>query len=202
MTAMVRALCLLLLAGAVPALARPPLPPTLAHDDVGRTMAIVARAASRSGQWQAAARLWRAITVATPTDAAAWAGLGAALVRLDAPGDAIAALGRAENLAPDQAGVALDRGRAELALGHGPEAAAAFDSATRANPGDPRGWTGLGIAHDLLGAHASAASAYDRALAIDPLNVAARHNRQVSASMALAASPIPERATPSPGVLP
>ncbi len=199
---MLRAICILLLAGAVPAMARPPVSPALAHDDAGRTMAIVARAAARSGQWQAAARLWRAITVAAPTDAAAWAGLGAALVRLDAPQDAVAALDRAEDLAPDQAGVALDRGRAELALGHGIAAAAAFVSATRINPGDPRGWTGLGIAHDLLGAHAAAASAYDRALAIDPLDVAARHNRQVSALMALAVSPIAEATTPSPDVLP
>lgn len=194
---MLRTMLLLVIVGAGPAAARSPaLAPTSANAD--RMTSIVARAAARSGHWQAAARLWRAITVASPADAEAWAGLGAALIRLGPPEDAVAALGRAEALAPGQSAVALDRGRAELALGRGAEAAAAFGVATHVNPGDPRGWTGLGVAFDLLGAHGEADTAYARALAIDPLNTAARHNRQLSSTMALAAAAF----TPAPTTTP
>lgn len=146
----------------------------------GADPAVLARAASRVGQWASAARLWRALTVADPMNAEAWAMLGDALARAGAPGDAVAALGRAEVLEAGRPGLALARGRAELALGHGEAAMAAFARAVTQAPQDPRGWTGLGVARDLAGDHAGALVAYDRALAIDPLNVAARHNLALS----------------------
>lgn len=144
---------------------------------------VLARAASRAGQWASAARLWRALTIADPVHGEAWAMLGEALVRLGQPADAVAALGRAEELLPAQPGVGLSRGRAELALGHGEAAVAAFAVAVTGSPMDPRGWTGLGVARDLLGQHAAAQEAYRRALAIDPLNAAARHNLALSAML-------------------
>jgi Flp pilus assembly protein TadD len=145
---------------------------------------VLARAAARSGQWQAAARLWREVTLANPADAEAWAELGAALTRTGAPGDAVAALARADTLAPGRPGIAFSLGRAQLALGNGSAAAAAFQAATVARPDDPRGWTGLGVARDLQGEHAAAREAYARALAIDPLNAAARNNLALSQRLA------------------
>ncbi len=63
-------------------------------------------------------------------------------------------------------------------------ARAAFAAYTMARPGDARGWTGLGVALDLAGAHGEAQAAYGRALAVDPLNRAARHNLALSLALA------------------
>lgn len=159
-----------------------PDPATASAPD--RMTPVLARAAARSGQWQAAARLWRELTLANSADAEAWAGLGSALSRTGPPADAVAALARASALSPGRAGIDVDLGRAQLALGNGVAAAAAFQAATLARPGDPRGWTGLGVARDLLGDHIGARAAYARALDIDPLNAAARNNLALSQRLA------------------
>ena len=150
---------------------------------------VLARAAARSGQWESAARLWRARTIANPADAEAWAGLGEALSRTGASADAVAALARAAELAPGRPGLALLLGRAQLQQANPRAALAAFQAATDAQPRNPAAWTGLGIAHDLLGEAQAAQSAYARALAIDPLNTAARHNLALSRAQEAAARP-------------
>lgn len=149
----------------------------------------LARSAARAGHWQAAARLWRDLTVARPRDAAAWAGLGHALLALDQPADAALALDRAALIGPADAALWLDRGRAALALDDARAAHAAFAALTAARPDDARAWTGLGIAHDLAGDHTAAQAAYARALAIDPLNTAAQRNSALSRQIAAAAPP-------------
>ena len=151
--------------------------------------AVLARAAARSGQWVSAARLWRDVTVARPADPQAWAALGEALSRIGQPDDAVSALARAQQLNPRARGLAVNLGRAQLQRGNGPAAAAAFEAAVAEAPKDPAGWTGLGIARDLMGEHAAAREAYARALAIDPLNRAARHNDALSLELAAAAQP-------------
>jgi Flp pilus assembly protein TadD len=151
--------------------------------------AVLARAAARSGQWESAARLWRQRTIAAPMDAEGWAGLGEALSRTGEGADAVAALARAEELAPGRPGLALLLGRAQLQQGNARAALAAFTAATDANPRNPAGWTGLGIAHDLLDEPTEAQIAYGRALGIDPLNAAARHNLALSRSRQAAAQP-------------
>lgn len=150
---------------------------------------VLARAAARSGQWDSAARLWRARTVADPQDAEAWAGLGEALSRVGEGQDAVAALARAAELSPGLPGLALLVGRAQLQQGNARAALAALGAATEAEPRNPAAWTGLGIAHDLLGETAEAQAAYARALAIDPLNRAARHNLALSRAQAAAQQP-------------
>jgi Flp pilus assembly protein TadD len=167
-----RACVLAILVAAAPALAEPQAPPPLGE--------VMARAASRAGQWPAAARLWRQQTQAEPSNGQAWAGLGVALLEQGEAGDAAIALERAALLLPGDAGLWLHRGRAALALGQHEAARTAFAAFTASRPGDPRGWTGLGVAHDLAGDHAAAQTAYARALAVDPLNAAARHNLALS----------------------
>lgn len=171
----------LLLALAGPAVAAPP--PSQA------TLApALARAAGRAGQWQAAARLWRELTVARPADAAAWAGLGHALLALDRVEDAASALDRAAVLQPAgrkaDPDLLLDRGRAALALDDGAAARTAFAALAALRPADARAQTGLGIAYDMAGDHAAAQSAYARALDIDPLYEAARANMTLSRALA------------------
>lgn len=158
--------------------------------------AALARAAARAGQWDAAARLWRARTEADSRDAMAWAGLGLALLQLDAPADAAAALDRAASLGTPLAALAWPRGQAALALGDAAAARQAFAALVAARPDDPRGWTGLGIAHDLAGAHGEAQAAYGRALALDPLQAAARHNLALSRQMAQQVSGKPAAGPP------
>ena len=150
---------------------------------------IMARAATRAGQWQAAARLWRGQTLALPSDGEAWAGLGLALLEQGEAADAAIALERAALLMPGDFGLWLHRGRAALALGLGPAAHTAFAAYTASRPGDARGWTGLGVALDLSGNHGEAQIAYGRALALDPLNAAARHNLALSQALAVRAAP-------------
>ncbi len=140
----------------------------------------MARAAARAGQWQAAARLWRLQTQAEPASGAAWAGLGQAL----------------------DAGLWLPRGRAALALGNAAAARAAFTAYTASRPDDARGWTGLGVALDLAEQHGEAQAAYARALAVDPLNPAARHNLALSQALSQALARAPARAPARPGANP
>jgi Flp pilus assembly protein TadD len=83
-------------------------------------------------------------------------------------------------LLPGDVGLWLPRGRAALALGDNAAAQAAFTAYTLSRPADARGWTGLGVALDLAGNTAEAQAAYARALAVDPLNRAARHNLALS----------------------
>jgi Flp pilus assembly protein TadD len=109
--------------------------------------------------------------------------LGQALLEDGEPGDAAIALERAALLLPGDAGLWLPRGRAALALGDHAAARAAFAAYTMSRPGDARGWTGLGVALDLAGAHGEAQTAYGRALAVDPLNRAARHNLALSQAL-------------------
>lgn len=158
----------------------------------------MARAAARAGQWQAAARLWRLQTQAEPGSGAAWAGLGQALLEQGEAGDAAIALDRAALLLPTDAGLWLPRGRAALALGNAAAARAAFTAYTASRPGDARGWTGLGVALDLAEQHGEAQAAYARALAVDPLNPAARHNLALSQAL----SHGPARAPARPGANP
>ncbi len=150
---------------------------------------VLARAAARSGQWESAARLWRARTQAEPMDAEAWTGLGEALSHMGDGSDAVAALARAAELSPGRPGLALLLGRAQLQQGNARAALAAFGAATGTNPRNPAAWTGLGIAHDLLGEAEAAQLAYGRALAIDPLNRAARHNLALSRAQQASARP-------------
>lgn len=144
----------------------------------------LATAARRSGQWDMAAKLMREATVARPDDAAAWAGLGEALIETGRHEEGLAALGRAHGKPADATGLARHKGRALVALGRAPEAEAAYRAATAEAPRDPRAWTGLGVALDLQRRHGDAAAAYDRALALDPLSMAARNNRALSLALA------------------
>ena len=147
-----------------------------------RSLAL-ADAVARVGQWDMAARMYREASTANPDDAAAWAGLGQALVESGHAADALAALDRAATLAPGRADIARLRGRATLALGRVADARAAFTAATTEAPADPRGWTGLGVALDLGGDHRAAQIAYGRALAADPLNLAARNDLALSLAL-------------------
>lgn len=176
------------------ALARPPA----AADARGNVVAALARAAAQAERWDTAARLWRDLTLARPDDAAAWAGLGHALLGLDRTDDAAAALDRAMALvpsvtafapgdaaqAPADTSLVLDRSRAALQQGDGATARRLFAALAARRPADPRVWTGLGVALDLGGRHGEAQQAYDRALALDPLDAAARANMAISRQLA------------------
>lgn len=168
-----------------------PTPATPAPDPLTGTAfsATLAGAAARAGQWQAAARLWRTVTLTRTQDARAWAGLGTALLQTGEPADAAIALDKALALGGADAALWRQRGRAAVALADAAGAQKAFTALLQLAPDDAGGWTGLGVAHDLAGDHAAAAKAYDKALALDPLHAAARHNLALSRQLAGANPP-------------
>ena len=165
---------LVLLLGTAPALAA-----SKSERDYARQMELAGEV-EKVGQWDMAARMYREATVINPSNAAAWLNLGRALVQGGKYVDAQAALAKAGELNPAIRGLAHQQGRVAVALGQAPQAEAFFRRAADEAPADPRAWTGLGVALDLLRRHSEAQRAYAKALSLDPLGLAARNNLALS----------------------
>lgn len=90
---------------------------------------------------------------------------------------------RALAIAPNRAEFLYGHGRALLMLGETPQAVEQFSRYIRTEPGDPRGYIGLGIAHDIVGDHAAGQTAYLDGLQAAPDNMALRNNLALSLAM-------------------
>ena len=113
-----------------------------------------------------------------PRHARAHAGLGLALLALDRPGDALAALERAAALSTSLAeSLHPWFGRAYMGLGRLCDAASAYRRAIAAAPARASLHANLGTILSALGAIDAAVASYERALVLDPSLDAARRGR-------------------------
>jgi tetratricopeptide (TPR) repeat protein len=98
------------------------------------------------------------------------------LARNVAPDRAVTLLEEAKTLAPDDAAVASELGRAWIAAGQPARALAEFGRALALAPNDPEALSNRGVALLLLGQSEAARQDFERALARDPCVFAARLN--------------------------
>ena len=86
-------------------------------------------------------------------------------------------------IAPERAELVYGHARGLLMLGETAQATEQFSRYIRIKPEDPRGYIGLGIAHDISGAHAAAQTAYLDGLQAAPDNMALRNNLALSLAL-------------------
>ena len=86
-------------------------------------------------------------------------------------------------LAPERTEFVYGYARGLLMLGETDHAIDQFTRYIRTKPEDPRGYIGLGIAHDIAGAHAAAQTAYLDGLQAAPDNMALRNNLALSLAL-------------------
>jgi tetratricopeptide (TPR) repeat protein len=84
--------------------------------------------------------------------------------------EALRSYDRALLLAPTMADTLLNRALLLEDMGRVQEARAGFEAMARSHPDDVRAWAGLGALEKAAGNLAAAATAYDRALAVEPEN--------------------------------
>ncbi len=135
-----------------------------------------AKALWRDGRHGEAARLFAQAAALAPT-AAAHCNLANALAALGQDGPAALHYRAALDLAPDNAQVHANHGRALLRQGRGAEAARALAEADRLAPGAPAVHNDLAVAHLLMNQPAPAIAWCDAVLAVDPGHANARYNR-------------------------
>ena len=119
----------------------------------------------------------QAVSVA-PTSAALWRDRAFVLVNLQRPREALSSLETAVRLEPQNAEFALRRADLLAMLKRNEEAIAAYDKALALSPNDSDGWNRRGIALVEIGKKdPDALHSFERAVAYDPGNTEARHNR-------------------------
>jgi tetratricopeptide (TPR) repeat protein len=106
-----------------------------------------AQALERQGKLEEAARVWRAVTLRNPTDAAAFASLGSVLSREQKYREAASAYRNALALNPRLPGVQLNLGLAEFKQGHFRAAIRPFSAAVAADPHSLQARTLLGMSY-------------------------------------------------------
>jgi tetratricopeptide (TPR) repeat protein len=122
--------------------------------------------------WQTEERLWSEAAARSPGKARPLLHLA----RLKPPVEALAILARAQQIAPDDAAVAAEQGRAYIAMDRPAEALAAFGRALAISPGDAAALSNRGVALALLGQTAAARDDFERALKANPCLFDARLN--------------------------
>jgi tetratricopeptide (TPR) repeat protein len=110
------------------------------------------------------------------------------LARALPPDRALALLGEAETIAPDNPDLPSEQGRIYLQTGDAAQALASFGRALALNPGSPLAINNRGVALLALGQTEAARLDFERALAIDPCQPNARFNLR---RMGIA-KPVPE----------
>ena len=114
----------------------------------------------------------------SPNSAALWRDRAFVLVNLQQPRDALTSLDNALEIEPRNAEFALRRADLLAMLKQHAEAVAAYDKALALNPNDSDGWNRRGIALvDIGKKDPDALRSFERAVAYDPANTEARHNR-------------------------
>lgn len=133
---------------------------------------LIALSIQRSLVWRTELSLWTDAVAKAPAKIRPRIQLARALP----PGEALPVLEEAERLAPDNPGIAADKGRAYLELGQPAQALTAFGKALALMPNDAQAFNNRGAALLALGQKDAAVADFERALTVDPCQVDARMN--------------------------
>ena len=135
-------------------------------------VALVAVSIGRTEVWASDESLWREAVRRAPDKVRPRIQLS----RSVETGEALALLGEARRIAPDDPAVAAETGRVLLAAGRPAEALAEFGRALALAPRDADNYNNRGVALEALGQTAAARADFQRALEVDPDLNAAREN--------------------------
>ncbi len=135
-----------------------------------------ALAEHRAGRPEAAEPVYRRLVAEAPACHAAWHLLGIVLLNRGAAPEAVAHIGRALDLAPDNARYAANLGVACQAAGRSGDAIAAFERVHALDPTDGEPLFAIGTIHQEANDAARAEAFYRRALALDPGHAPASNN--------------------------
>jgi tetratricopeptide (TPR) repeat protein len=124
----------------------------------------------RSGQLEAAEKVYRDVLLRHPDDVDALRLLASIAMSVRQFGDAEAMLNRALEIAPDFYQARMDLGLAQQEQDKLDQAAESFRRAARLEPRRAQPWTALGTTLAMAGRHDEAMAAYHEALERDPRN--------------------------------
>ena len=130
----------------------------------GAIAALLLVSISRTYVWSSDERLWREAVRRAPEKVRP----KIQLARDVAPGEAMALLNDARNLAPNDPEIATETGKLLLAEGHPAEALSEFGRALALDPRNPRNYNNRGVALAALGQTDAARADFRKALEIDP----------------------------------
>ncbi|HEX9835506.1 MAG TPA: hypothetical protein VGB90_01555 [Alphaproteobacteria bacterium] len=145
------------------------------------SMMRIADKTAAQGDFTSAANFYREAHELSKSDPGPLLGLGNALARLGALGDADQAYAKALALGAKGAAPRREYGNVLLALDRPSQAVAQFEEALKSAQ-DPRIYNGLGVAHDMMGEHGRAQDFYRKGLAFDRENLGLRNNLGLSLS--------------------
>ena len=131
----------------------------------------------KSGDLRQAARLYRLALCLDPAMVTAFANLGHAMQGLGRHGDAIAAIGNAVRIAPDNAELHYNLGNAQQAAILVEPAEQSYRAALRLRPDFAAALHNLGTLQNESGRPNEALAAFERALELDPASADAWFNR-------------------------
>ena len=151
-------------------------------DKVNRLLTFCERM-HKSGDLAVAAGLCQRAYHLAPEDPRALVALGAIMLELGKPQDAVLAYRTALTLDHRSIEALIGLGKAHLALKQFDEAERQFQLAIRTKETDYRGFNGLGVLHDLRGEHVVAQSFYQTGLRLAPGNASLRSNLGLSLSL-------------------
>jgi len=151
-------------------------------DKVNRLLTFCERM-HKSGDLAVAAGLCRRAYHLAPDDPRALIALGAIMLELGKPQDAVVAYRNALVLDERSIEALIGLGKAHLALKQFDQAERQFQLAVRRQETDYRGYNGLGVLHDLRGEHDTAQSFYQTGLRLAPGNASLRSNLGLSYSL-------------------
>jgi Flp pilus assembly protein TadD len=138
----------------------------------------------RNGDPAAARIFYERAAALQPNDLEPQVGLAESAASAGDFAQSAAAYRKAMAIAPTRAEFIYGHARGLLMTGETAHAIEQFSRYIRSKPEDPRGYIGLGIAHDISGAHAAAQTAYLDGLQAAPDNMALRNNLALSLALA------------------
>ena len=143
----------------------------------------VANASARRGDWPIAASLYRRARSLNPENFDAAKGLATAFGKLGAHNEAIEAWQHALKLKPTDTGALRGIGTALIRIDEPEKALPYFEQALTASgeaSNDPKLYSGMGVASDMVGEHALAQSFYRTGLKNAPKDLGLRNNLALS----------------------
>ncbi len=136
-----------------------------------------ARHLQRAGKWDEAAELFRRILAADSKHADALHAFGVLHAQRADYETAIALIGRAIALAPENAIAHYNHGKALRDAGRSEDALKSYDRTVALMPGNVDAWSNRGTILEELGRPREAIESFDRALAINTSHIPSLHNR-------------------------
>lgn len=152
------------------------------NDRSGRLARLGGGLALEAGDNEAAIPFYRLVVAGAANDWSAWNNLGNALEAVGEPGEAIAALRRALDLAPDSAPIRVNLGNVLVAAGKLDEAQEELNRARTLLPNDPQPLISLHALHRARGDEDSAFDALLHAARLAPTDALINHDLGAEAS--------------------